>query len=136
MLQVAEEEPLQPALYGNVAYFYKKHNPAFTEILVGPRLFNITAEWTGKVYESYMTRLISRKHADDEHPGLMESSTRAEVFIGGYEGDRWIGQITVAVPYAVADEFGRHSPAPGQNNSIYEGSGDLRGALYEHLPRI
>lgn len=133
---MSSPEPLYPNLYGGVAFFYAKHNPALTEVLIGGRLQGIVAEYTSKVYASYATRLADRKHVDDEHPGQMLSSTRAEVFIGGYEDDRWIGQITVDVPYAMADEFGRHSPAEGQNNSTYEGSGDLRGALYENLPQL
>lgn len=127
---------LEPNLYGGIAFFYEEPNPALSEMFVGDRLLGIVSEYTGKVYENYMTRLASRKHADDDHPGAMEQATRAEVFVGGYKGDRWIGQITVAIEYAQADEYGRHSPAEGQNESTYAGSHDLRGALYAELPPI
>lgn len=129
-------DQLIPNLYGNIAFFYAEPNPALTEALAGDRLLGIVSDYTGRVWDSYMTKLASRRHASDEHPGQMASLTRAEVFIGGYKDDRWIGQITVGVEYAMADEFGRHEPAEGQNHSTYEGSGDLRGALYEHLPPI
>lgn len=125
---------LEPSLYGGLAYFYAKKNAAFSEILLGDKLLGITSEWTATVLASYIAKVSPR--SDPSNATSMAGATRAEVFIGGYEGDRWIGQIVVGVEYAMADEFGRHAPAEGQNDSTYEGSGALRAALYENLPRI
>ena len=129
------EAMLEPNLYGGRYYFYLEPNPALTEILMGPRLQAITAEWTAKVVTGYLTRLEGRGAGG----GPLAGSVRAEVFIGGYKTDRWVGQIVVGgggVTYAAADEFGRSNPVEGQNNSTYEGSHDLREALYAELPRI
>ncbi|QSM01070.1 hypothetical protein SEA_NANOSMITE_25 [Mycobacterium phage Nanosmite] len=123
---------LEPTLYGGIAYFYKEPNPALTEILVGALVQTLVADYTAKVVANYMTRVSGR--SDPEDPESLAGSVRAEVFIGGFKTDRWVGEITVGVEYALADEFGRHSPAEGQHNSTYEGSGDLRGALYAELP--
>ncbi|QNJ56829.1 hypothetical protein SEA_REINDEER_19 [Mycobacterium phage Reindeer] len=123
---------LEPNLYGGVAYFYAEPNPALSEILIGPELHALTADYTARVVADYVTRVSGR--SDPESPESLAGSVSAEVFIGGYKTDRWIGEIVVGVEYALADEFGRHDPAEGQNNSTYEGSGDLRGALYAVLP--
>lgn len=127
---------LQPHCEGGVAYFYAKPNPALSEILLGERVQGLTAEWTAKVGFSYIAKLQARTKTDDRHPGLLESTVDANVFVGGYENDRWVGEITVGADYALADEFGRHMPAAGQHGSTYEGHGDLRASLYENLPAI
>ena len=123
---------LEPNLYGGRYYFYLWPNPALTEILVSSKLQAITAEWTARVMANYASRIGARPNAT----GHLLSTVRAEVFIGGYKSDRWIGQITVGAEYASADEFGRSDPAEGQNDSTYEGSHDLREALYAELPAI
>lgn len=125
---------LYPNLGGGSYYFYPNPNPALTQILVGERLQAVTAEYTAKVGFSYIAKLQARSHTDDRHPSFMESQVDANVFIGGYEDDRWVGEIRVGVDYALADEFGRHRPAEGQHGSTYEGHGDLRESLYENLP--
>ena len=126
-----------PGLY----YFYPEPNPALTEILIGSRLQFIVAEWTAKVMASYVARIAPRSKS-----GEMLGSVDANVFIGGYKNDRWVGEITVGVEYAMADEFGRSDYELEHGDFIssggaytvggYDGSGDLRGALYEHLPAI
>lgn len=127
---------LEPHCEGGITFFYPKPNPALTEILVGEPLQRTTAEWTAKVGFSFITKLQARTHTDDRHPGFLESTVDAHVFIGGYEDDRWVGEITVGADYALADEAGRHSPSPGQHGSTYEGHHDLRDSLYENLPPI
>lgn len=130
MVSFREDRPdrLYPNLYGGVAYFYKEPNPRWTEILVGPRVKNIVAEWTAKVAASYVERVTPRSKS-----GELVNSVDTAVFIGGFKGDRWVGEITVGVEYAMADEFGRDG-SDGQG--AYDGSGDLRGALYAHLRPI
>lgn len=125
-------------LYPNVgpSFFYPKPNPALSEILVGERLKGVVADWTAKVGFSYVAKLQARTHTDDEHPSHMESTVDASVFIGGFEDDRWVGEVRVGADYALADEWGRHRPAPGQHGSTTEGHHDLRDSLYENLPRI
>lgn len=126
-----EDKPqrLYPNLYGGISFFYQESNPAQAEILIGPRMQAIVAEYTFKVMESYLNRIAPRSDS-----GAMLGSTYASVQIGGYKNDRWVGEITVGVEYAMADEFGRDTPQGGQNSSTYEGSGDLRAALYGVLP--
>ncbi|ASR75872.1 neck protein [Mycobacterium phage Aziz] len=131
--------PLEPHLYGppdgpGIAYFYKESNPAFAEILMSTRVQTITAEWTAQVMSTYIGRIAPR--SDPGSPQSLAGSVRAEVYVGGFKSDRWVGEISVESPYAAADEFGRHSPAEGQNNSTYEGSHDLRESLYQHLRPI
>jgi hypothetical protein len=125
-------------LYPNVgpSFFYPKPNPALTEILVNDRVQALTAEWTAKVGFSYVAKLQARSHTDDRHPSFLESTVDASVFIGGYENDRWVGEIRVGADYALADEWGRHRPAQGQHGSTTEGHHDLRDSLYENLPPI
>jgi hypothetical protein len=131
---MAETARLEPNLGGGAWYFYPKPNPAFSEILLGERVRDLVYEYTAKVTLNYLTRLWARKHVHDRHIGEMEGAVRPEVFIGGFDNDRWVGEITVDVEYALADEFGRKNPAPGQKGSVYEGSHDLTGALYSELP--
>jgi hypothetical protein len=127
---------LEPALGGGSYFFYPKPNPALTEILVSEELQGVTADWTAKVGFAYVAKIQARTRTNDRHPSHLESTVDANVFIGGYEDDRWVGEISVGADYALADEFGRHTPAPGQHGSTYEGHGDLRSALYENLPPI
>lgn len=131
---MAETAKLEPNLYGGIAYFYADPNPAFTQILIGNLVRDIVYEYTARVTANYLTRLQGRKHLDDDHIGELEGSVRLEVYIGGYKDDRWVGEIVVDCEYAMADEMGRHTPAPGQHGSVYEGSHDLSGALYAELP--
>ncbi|SHX07190.1 Uncharacterised protein [Mycobacteroides abscessus subsp. abscessus] len=129
--------PLHRHAEGGLAYFYKDPNPALAEILVGTRLHALTGEYTTKVAVNYVTSLEARpKQTSDRHPGAMSNAVSAEVFIGGYKTDRWIGQITVGVQYALADEMGRKNPTEGQHGSVYQGSGALRSALYAELPPL
>lgn len=125
-----QTQRLEPALGGGLYFFYPQPNPALTEILIGMPLQGIVGDWTAKVLATYVGRLGDRPHKGDPHPGLMAEATRPEVFIGGYKHDRWIGQITVGVEYASADEFGRDAYNP------YAGHHDLRDALLQNLPRI
>lgn len=131
---MAETARLDPNLYGGIAYFYEDPNPCLAEILIGERTQGVVYEYTARVTANYLTRLGDRKHSGDRHPGDMAGSVRPDVFIGGYKDDRWIGEVTVEVEYAMADEMGRHTPADGQNKSVYDGSHDLSGALYSELP--
>lgn len=107
---------------------YPYPNPALSEILVGEGMRAVLTDYTEKVRSNYVARLANRPRRGDKHPGLMAENTHASVHVGGYKGDRLIGEITVATEYAATDEFGRHS------NNPYGGSGDLRGALYSVLP--
>lgn len=131
---------LEPNLGGGEYFFYPKPNPALTEILVSQRLQAVTAEWTAKVGMTYLAKLGARPHIDDRHPGALEAGIDANVFIGGYESDRWVGEISDggsdSVTYALADEYGRHSPSRGQHGSTTQGHHDLRDSLYENLPPI
>lgn len=120
---------LEPNVNGTT-FFYAEPNPALTEILIGPALQGITAEYTARVLAGFLALIENRPRVRDKHPGLMGSMTRAEVFIGGNHGDRWVGQIVNEVEYASADEFGRDAYAP------YEGHHDLRNALYAELPPL
>lgn len=131
---MAETARLDPNLYGGVAYFYEDPNPALAEILLGGGVRDVTYEYTARVTVNYLTRLEARKHVHDRHPGEMAGSVRPDVFIGGYKDDRWVGEVSVDVEYAMADEMGRHTPAPGQRGSVTQGSHDLSGALYAELP--
>lgn len=104
------------------------NNPALAEILLGERLTGIIAEYTSQVAANYVQRLGDRPRKGDQHPGRLASSVRAGVRIGGNRHDRVIGEVVVGAEYAAADEFGRHAYAD------YEGSHDLRAALYNVLP--
>lgn len=131
---------LEPNVEGGVAFFYPKPNPALSEILLGQRLQDVTSDWTHKVAVTYVTKLAARPHFDDRHPGALEAGVDAEVFVGGYENDRWVGEISDgganSITYALADEYGRHDPSPGQRGSTTQGHHDLADSLYEHLPPI
>lgn len=128
--RVARLEPAV-AIGGGRYYLYDYPNPALTEALIGPRLGEIVADWQLKVLATYVGRLADRPHIGDKHPGAMAAAATAlPPRIGGYRGDRWIGEIVVEIEYASADEFGRDAYAP------YEGHHDLREALYLNLPAI
>lgn len=131
---MAETAKLEPNLYGGIAFFYEEPNPALTEILIDGRVRDVVYEYTARVTVNYLTRLWSRKHYRDDHVGELEAGVRPEVFIGGYKSDRWIGEVVSEAVYAMADEEGRHTPAPGQNHSVTQGHHDLAGALYAELP--
>ncbi|WP_099021273.1 hypothetical protein [Mycolicibacterium palauense] len=115
---------------GGSAYFYADPNPGLAKILTGDHVFTLVSDYVTRVMETYIAKLYARSPDSDHDATSMANSVYGEVFIGGYRDDRWVGQITVAVEYAAADEFGRHSYNP------YEGSHDLRDSLYEHLPAI
>jgi len=127
---------LEPALGGGTHYFYPKPNPALTEILVSNSVRDLVDEWGYKVEATYVAALQARKHVGDKHPGQMEGAIEGRSFIGGYEGDRWVGELIVHVDYALADEYGRKTPAPGQKGSTTEAHHSLRDALYANLPPI
>jgi hypothetical protein len=131
---MAETARLEPNLYGGTAYLYAAPNPALTQSLIGNGVRDAVYEYTARVTVNYLTRMWARKRVDDKHPGELENAVRPEVFIGGHKGDRWVGEVNVDVEYAMADEEGRHTPAPGQRGSVYAGSHDLSGALYAELP--
>lgn len=121
---------------GRTYFLYAKPNPALAEILLGDRVRDVTWDWTAKVGGSYVAKLQARTHTDDRHPSYLESTVDASVYIGGYESDRWVGEIKVGADYALADEYGRHTPSPGQHGSTTEGHHDLADSLYENLPQI
>lgn len=107
---------------------YPYPNPALTEILLGERLGAVVGEYTAKVVSVFTSSMAGRPRIGDKHPGLMIENTTASVHIGGNKNDRVIGEILVDVPYAAADEFGRHAYNP------YAGHHDLRNALHSVLP--
>lgn len=110
-------------------YLYPAPNPALTAVLKGEELRGVVADYTSKVFAVYVQKVASRpRHSSDPHPGNMIEHTSASVHIGGYKNDRHVGEITVDVPYAAADEFGRHAYNP------YEGHHDLAHSLYQILP--
>lgn len=132
------QQRLYPNLYRGVAYFYKESNPAQAEILRSPQMQAVVADYTSKVLAAYIGRIAPRSKS-----GRMLDSVNAEVFIGGFKNDRWVGEVRVEVEYAMADEFGRdefdmeHGDfASGASITVggYEGSRDLRDALYGVLP--
>lgn len=139
-------------------YLYEKPNPALTQLLVSPKLRSIVTDWLAKVEATYMADLMSRKshHRDgggmrwnlsdddiyadnytggDAEPHLYEC-VDSEVFIGGYENDRWVAELRNTSPYAMADEVGRHMPSEGQHGSTTQGHHSLTNALYAHLPQL
>lgn len=106
-------------------------NPALTQVLVGPRLQAIVADYTAKVAASYGQRIAERprkQRSDNRGPGLASSISAVVMPNEGYKKDRWVGQVTVGAQYAAADEFGR------KKYNQYDGSGDLAAALYTTLP--
>lgn len=102
---------------------YGPPNVALAEILIGPRMYGIVAEYIAKVLSHYVT--VQGAHSKSF--ALMES-VEAKIDIGGYKRDRWVGQISVGVEYALATEYGRHAYAP------YAGNKNLRSSLYAVLP--
>ncbi|OQW34507.1 MAG: hypothetical protein A4E20_10835 [Nitrospira sp. SG-bin2] len=114
-------------------HIYPYPNPALTEILKSERLGAVVADYTQKVAAVYIQNIADRPRRGDRHPGLMASNVKAAIMIGGFKNDRVIGEVLVDVEYATSDEYGRHSPTPGQVTT-YEGSHDLRGALHAVLP--
>lgn len=109
---------------------YPYPNPALTQVLVGDQMGAIIGDYTAKVLAVYTSRMADRPRIGDKHPGLSLENTSASVHIGGFRNDRVVGEITVDVPYAAADEFGRHAYNP------YAGHHDLRDSLYSILPPL
>lgn len=111
---------------------YPYPNPALTQILLGGQLGTIVHDYTQKVAQTYANSLGQRSS------GPLLSTIEANVWpYWGYKKDRWVGEVKVgssAYPYGAADEFGRKNPDPKQNESRYEGSHQLRNALYATLP--
>lgn len=118
---------------------YGPPNPALTSILKGPQLENIVWNYTAKVAMTYRAQLEGRRGPERRGKAghLADTVNPHTISNGGYKRDRWVGEVTVgnaALPYGAADEFGRHSPTIYQRNSTYQGSNDLRTALYSVLP--
>lgn len=111
---------------------YPYPNKALAEVLLSGKMGTVIHDYTQKVASTYATMLGSRSS------GPLLATIEANVWpYWGYNKDRWVGEVKVgseAYPYGASDEFGRKNPAPGQNNSRYEGSGQLRAALYSVLP--
>lgn len=107
---------------------YPYPNPALTAVLVGPKLEACVTEYTSKVVGVYAQKMANRPRKGDRHPGKSLQSMSAEVSIGGYKHDRWVGEISVGTEYALADEYGRKAYNP------YRGHGDLRESLHSVLP--
>lgn len=124
----------------NVGYAYLEDielygppNAALAEILIGAKMYAIVAEYTAKVLGNYVTRqsssVKSTRHRKYRPAGQSTlESLEMTVDIGGFKKDRWTGQITVGVEYALASEYGRKKYAP------YAGNKNLREALYGVLP--
>lgn len=107
---------------------YGPPNPALSEILKSARLRTIVAEKTAQVAAVYVNRITPRSKS-----GRLRDGVQADVLIGGFSKDRWVGEVRSTAEYAATDEFGRKNPAPGQRGSVYEGSHDLRDSLYSVL---
>lgn len=136
---------LIPNVEDGVAYFYPKPNPFMTEFLVSTKLQAIVADWTSKVLANYVSKISQHRYPERygkafngkvKVPGELEANVHASVMIGGYQNDRWVGQIVSSAPYAAANEFGRHDPKNRQNSSTTQGTHHMRDALYELLPEI
>jgi hypothetical protein len=97
-------------------------NPALTAILLGPRMYAIVGDYTARVIANYIVRQNPHTISGD----LIES-VEGSVGIGGFMGDRWVGQVTVGVVYAGATEYGRKKYAQ------YRGNENLRAALHAVL---
>lgn len=125
-------------LGGGTYYLYPNPNPRLSEILVGNGVRDVVAEYLMRVEATYATAIMSRPSHRTHEPGdpSLENSIVPEIYIGGFENDRWVGELHVTARYAMADEVGREDPAPGQNDSTTEGHHSLRDALYAHLPQI
>ena len=117
---------------------YPDPNPALAEVLLDGRLGTIVADYTAKIASTYHTMLAARSSRDEGTGTRLIDTIEANVWpYWGYKRDRWVGEVKVgsaAVPYGAADEFGRSNPEDGQKGSTYEGSRQLRTALYIYLP--
>lgn len=115
---------------------YGPPNRVLAQILVGPRMYGIVAEYTARVLANYVTRQAAQPYKDTKRrkykgghlPGQLLESVEMQVDVGGYKRDRWVGQITVGVQYAGATEYGRKKYAE------YPGNKNLRDALTGVLP--
>jgi len=115
---------------------YGPPNRVLAEILKGPRLYGIVAEYTAKVLANYVARqggqpykdLKRQRYQGGHTPGQLLESVEAQIDIGGFKRDRWVGQISVGVVYGGATEFGRKKYAD------YKGNRNLRQALHGVLP--
>lgn len=121
---------------------YPYPNPALANILLGTRMQNIVAQNVAKVLLQFLTLQAAsqtpysdpgRQHRAGGHqPGQLMAETGAEVFVGpaapGMPTDRWIGQITIGVPYAGASTYGRKAYAQ------YVGTRNLQQALRSVFP--
>lgn len=114
-------------------HIYPYNNPGLAEALLDGRLGTIMHDYTQKVAVTYGQMLGQRSKS-----GGLVSSIEANVWpYWGYKKDRWVGEVKVGNaknPYGAADEFGRSSPDEKQKGSTYEGSHQLRTALYSVLP--
>lgn len=116
---------------------YPFPNPGLAEVLLDGRLGSIVHDYTSRVASTYHTMLAARS-GDPQKGSRLIDTVEANVWpYWGYKRDRWVGEVKVgsaANPYGAADEFGRGNPQGRQNSSTYEGSHQLRTALYMHLP--
>jgi hypothetical protein len=96
-------------------------NPALNEIAIGAPLRELCA-----------TKGLEVRTIWDGIAGLrtgrMILSADVTTYIGGYDKKRWVTEVTVHVPYAAAEELGRHAYNP------YEGTHALNHALHAVLP--
>lgn len=109
-------------------HLYPPPNPALAEILLSGRMEEVIWEYAAQVAAAYAQKMAPRPRIGDKHPFLSTQSVKIDTPIGGAKHDRKIGEITVEVEYASADEFGRKAFNP------YEGHHDLANALYSILP--
>lgn len=134
MVELADHY-LEPTLGGN-NFLYPDPNPALAQILIGPGMDAIVTENTAKVLSIFVSGISSRPiDPTDRHRGQMLANTTAEVKVGGYKNDRFVGEIRVGVDYGASDQYGRKSPSPGQHGSTYAGHYALTTALYSVLPQ-
>lgn len=103
---------------------YGPPNRVLAEILIGPLMYNIVADYTAKVVSNVVTQ-----YGKSGGSGTSVETMEATVDIGNsFKRDRWAGQITITTEYAQATQYGRHQYAP------YAGKQYLTKALYGVLP--
>lgn len=122
---------------------YPYPNPALANILLGPAMKRIVAEYTIKVLTVYLVKQAAsqtpysdpgrQNRAGGHAPGQLIAETHASIDVGaaapGLPADRWCGTIEVPVVYGGATIYGRHAYAE------YQGNRALQEALYTVLPR-
>lgn len=121
-------EPTQ-SWEGGEHFFFRPPNIALKKALTGSEMRSIVADNTAKVLTNFQADIMSRPHRAKAPVSKTLANTKAEIKTGGYKNDRIVGEITVSVNYALADNFGRTKFNP------YEGSYALTQALYSVLPQ-